>query len=451
MPEKKVLIVGSGGREFHNFNVVYRDDPAIEVVAFVASEQSAVVNGRYPASLAGPNYPDGIPIALDSEFESLCRAHRIGTVVFARSDVKHQQVMHFASRALAEGADFVVLGPERTMVEADAPVVAVSGSRTGVGKSQVSRWVAQRLLSRGLRVAVVRYPVQNGARALTRIQRFASLAELDEAECTVEEREEYEPHVAAGNVVYAGVDYQEVVAQAALEADVIVWDGGNSDYPLVRPDLHIGVTDALRLDHATQFHPGEAVLRMADVILVNKVDAAATADVQRAVEEARQLNPEAVILRAASPVHLEHPGLVQGKQVLVIEDGPTVTHGDMPYGAGYVAAVSGGAASVVDPRPFAAPGIAEVFEQYPQIGDVLPAIGYDRQQLEALQKTIAAAPVDTVVIGTPIDLASLIVIPQQTTHARYGFAEVGNGRLGTIIDAFIAERIDTPSVAVPTS
>lgn len=446
MAVRKILILGAAGRDFHNFNMVYRDDPEAQVVAFTATQIPGIAHRVYPSALAGERYPQGIPIEEESQLEALCAQHGVDSVVFAYSDVPHEAVMHLASRVLATGADFELLGPSRTMVQAAVPVIAISGMRTGVGKSQVARWLARLLRARGLRVAAVRHPMPYGDLERQRVQRFATLDDLDRADCTVEEREEYEPHIAAGNVVYAGVDYAEVIERAGQDADIIVWDGGNNDFPFVRPDLHIGVTDGLRPGQAGRYHPGETVMRMADVILVNKVDAAATVDVQRVSDEVRALNPRATIVRAASPVHLDDPGLVRGRRVLVIEDGPTMTHGNLPYGAGYVAAVRAGAAEVIDPRPFAAPPIRRVYEQYPHIGAVLPALGYGDEQLAALEATIASVPADAVVVGSPVDLAARIRIRQPVTRARYDLAETGEPRLSDIVAGFLQSRgIGVPS------
>jgi predicted GTPase len=364
-------------------------------------------------------------------------------VVFAYSDVSHTHVMRIASRALAAGSDFVLLGPERTMLRAAVPVVAVSAVRTGCGKSPIARWLGARLRARGLRVAVMRHPMPYADLERQRVQRFAKLEDLDAADCTLEEREEYEPHLAAGNLVFAGVDYTSLARQAASEADVIVWDGGNNDFPFLRPDLHIVVVDALRPDDARGYHPGEAVLRTADVIVVNKVDAASSAQVERAIAAARAVNVRARLVRAASPVRLDDAAAVRGRRVLVVEDGPTITHGQMPYGAGFVAATANGA-TVVDPRPAAAPELEAVFAQYPHIGPVVPAVGYSRRQLDALRATIAKADADIVVTATPVDLARLIAIDKPIVRARYEFAETAVPGLGGCIDDWLS-RLPTPS------
>jgi len=438
---RRILILGAAGRDFHDFNVVYRDDPAVRVVAFTAAQIPGISDRRYPAALAGRLYPDGIPIEDEAELEALCRRERVSEVVFAYSDLSHEQVMHLASRALAVGADFTLLGPDRTMLKAARPVIAISAVRTGCGKSQTARWLGARLRARGLRVAILRHPMPYGDLERQRVQRFASRADLDAAACSAEEREEYEPHLACGHVVFAGVDYAAILAAAQSEAEVIVWDGGNNDFPFLRPDLHIVLTDALRPGQAMRWHPGEAVLRMADVIVVSKVDAASVADVERVVDEARAANPRAPIVRAASPVYLDDPEAVRGRRVLVVEDGPTLTHGGMSHGAGLVAATRGGAAEIVDPRPGAASALREVFARYPHIGRVLPAVGYDAAQLAALRETIDAAAADVVVAATPIDLAALVRPRTPVVRARYEYADAGEPTLGAIVDAFLERAL----------
>ncbi len=436
MTHERVLILGAAGRDFHNFNVVYRDGPNVTVVAFTATQIPGIGGRRYPPALAGPGYPSGIPIHDESELETICRRERVTQVVFAYSDVSHAHVLRVGSRALAAGADFVLLGPERTMLKAKVPVVAVSAVRTGCGKSPIARWLGARLRSRGLRVAVLRHPMPYSDLERQRTQRFEKLRDLDLAACTIEEREEYEPHLAMGNVVFAGVDYASIAAQAAAEADVIVWDGGNNDFPFLRPDLHIVVVDALRPDDARGYHPGEAVLRTADVVVVNKVDAASTEQTGRAIATARAVNARARLVRAASPVRLDDPGAVRGRRVVVVEDGPTITHGQMPHGAGSVAA-TGDAAKIIDPRAAAAPEIKAVFFRYPHIGPVLPAVGYNREQLEALRTTIASVDADVVVAATPVDLARLVPIGKPVVRARYEFAELDTPGLGGCVDEWL--------------
>ncbi len=434
---RRILILGAAGRDFHNFNLVYRDDPAAEVVAFTAAQIPGIAGRRYPPELAGPRYPEGIPILDEADIESILRERRIDEVVFAYSDVPHAQVMHLASKALAAGADFSLLGPARTQIQARVPVIAVSAVRTGCGKSQTARYLSGLLKRKGERVAVIRHPMPYGDLARQAVQRFAARADLDAAACTVEEREEYEPHLAGGSIVFAGVDYVRIVAAAEAEADLILWDGGNNDFPFLRPDLHIVLVDPLRPGHETGYHPGEAVLRMADVIVVAKSDAAPAADVRRVMESAQAVNPRAVIVCAASPVRLDDEEAVRGRRVLVVEDGPTLTHGGMPWGAGHAAALQAGAV-IVDPRPFAGPAIRAIYSRHPHIGEVLPATGYSREQLDALRQTINATPADLVVSATPIDLAALIQVHKPVVRARYEFAEIETPGLAGAVDAFLA-------------
>ncbi len=436
----RVVIMGAAGRDFHNFNMVYRDDPSSRVVAFTANQIPDIAGRRYPPSLAGTSYPDGIPIVDEINLDTLCREENIDQVVFAYSDVSHAQVMHRASLALATGADFLLLGPARTMLAAAVPVIAICAVRTGCGKSQTTRWLAKLLKQKGLQVAVIRHPMPYGDLEKQSVQRFAARADLDAADCTIEEREEYEPHLAEGTIVYAGVDYAEIVAQAEQEADIILWDGGNNDYSFIRPDLHIVLADPLRPGNETSHYPGEAVLRMADVVVLAKVNSAADADIQSVTENVRRINPQAVIVRGASPVKLDDPTAVRGKRVLVVEDGPTVTHGGMSYGAGYVAATQAQAAEIVDPRVAAHNEIAPIYAQYPHIGSVLPALGYHPAQLEALRATINSVDADVVVAATPCDIGALIDINKPVVRARYEFAEAGEPGLGSLIENFLREK-----------
>ncbi len=437
MARKRVLILGAAGRDFHDFNVVFRDDDAFEVVAFTATQIPGIAGRRYPAGLAGPRYPDGIPIFAEAELEAICARERIDEVVFAYSDVTHAHVMHLASRALAAGASFRLLGPRASMLRAARPVIAVSAVRTGCGKSQIARWLSRRLREQGLRVVALRHPMPYGDLLRERVQRFARREDLDAAECTVEEREEYEPHIAAGNVVYAGVDYAAILARAEAEADLIVWDGGNNDFPFLVPDLHLVIADALRPDQLTTHHPGETVLRMADVVVINKVDSAPAEAARRIAGEVARVNPRATVVRAASPVRLDDPAAVRGRRVVVVDDGPTLTHGGMAFGAGFVAAERAGAGEIVDPRPFADPALAELFARYAHLGKVLPAVGYDAEQLGALAATLERADADVVVSGTPIDLARLIQIGKPIVRARYEFAGAGEPTLGSLVDDFV--------------
>jgi predicted GTPase len=437
---KRVLIMGAAGRDFHNFNVALRDDPNLEVVAFTAAQIPGIAGRRYPAALAGARYPDGIPILDEAALGDICRESSIDEVIFAYSDVEHAHVMHTASIALAAGADFSLLGPARTMLGSRLPVIAICAVRTGVGKSQTARWLSRLLKQTGLRVAVIRHPMPYGDLERQAVQRFGSLADLDAAACTVEEREEYEPHIRAGNMVFAGIDYARILKLAEKEADIIVWDGGNNDFPFVRPDLQVVLIDPLRAGHETTHHPGEAVLRMADIVVVAKSNSASEYDIHRVSEAARSLAPGASIVRAASIVTLEDASAVTGKRVLVVDDGPTITHGGMPYGAGYVAALQAGAREIVDPRASAVGEIAEVYRRYPHIGKVLPAMGYSANELAELQATINGASADAVIAGTPADLTHLIEIDKPVVRARYEFAEVGEPRLSTLIESFLHRR-----------
>jgi predicted GTPase len=435
----RIVILGAAGRDFHNFNVVYRDDPATEVVAFTAAQIGGIAGRRYPPSLAGPLYPQGIPILQEDRLDALLGQDRIDQVVFAYSDVPHAHVMHLASRSLAGGADFVLLGPHRTMITAALPVIAISAVRTGCGKSQTARYLSARIRAWGLRVAVLRHPMPYGDLERQAVQRFASRNDLDAACCTVEEREEYEPHLTLGNTVWAGVDYGRIAAQAAGEADLILWEGGNNDFPFLRPDLHIVLVDPLRAGHEVSHHPGETVLRMADILLVAKCDAAATAAIQAVMDNVRRINPHAPILRAASPITLQDATDLRGRRVVVVEDGPSLTHGGMAYGAGYVAASRAGAL-IVDPRPHAAPAMAAVYGQYPHIGPVLPAMGYYADQLADLKATLDAVPAEVVLVATPADLVTLLPLNKPAMRVRYEYAELDAPGLADRVRDFLASR-----------
>ena len=448
---RRVLILGAAGRDFHNFNVVYRDDPGTNVVAFTAAQIPGIAERTYPAALAGPNYPDGIPIVAESQLEPLCRRHTVDDVIFAYSDVPHAHVMHLASRALAAGADFHLLGPRSTMLRAHRPVIAVCALRTGCGKSAVSRWLAAHLRAAGRRVAVLRHPMPYGDLSAQRVQRFASPADLAAAQCTIEEREEYEPHLAAGNLVFAGVDYAAVLTAAEAEADILVWDGGNNDLPFIRPDLLIGIADALRPTEVDTHHPGETVARCADVLLINKADAAPDAVSTAMTERLRVVNPVAPILRGYLPVTLDDTAAVRGRRVLVIEDGPSLTHGGMAFGAGTVAARAAGAAALVDPRPFAPPLLQRVFAAHPQLGSVLPAVGYNAEMLQALTATIEASDAEVLVSATPIDLAALLHLRKPIVRAHYVFAEDSQAPLSAIMDRFLRSRIGGVPEIAPNS
>jgi predicted GTPase len=418
MPKRRVLIMGAAGRDFHNFNVVYRDDPDSEVVAFTATQIPYIDERSYPSELSGARYPAGIPIHDESELRDLIRELDVDDVVFSYSDVSHEHVMHTASEALAAGANFLLLGPDATMLDASVPVVAVTAVRTGVGKSQTTRAVAATLKDAGKRVVAVRHPMPYGNLAAQRVQRYATLEDLDRYETTIEEREEYEPHITSGTVIYAGVDYGDILEQAQAECDVLLWDGGNNDLPFYRPTVHLVLVDPLRVGHETRYHPGEANLRMADVVLINKMDSATPEQVARLQTTIARLNPSATLVKANSKVTVDDPGAIAGKRVLVVEDGPTLTHGEMKIGAGVVAAKRNGAAEIVDPRPWAVGTIAETLEKY-DVGAVLPAMGYSAGQLSEMEKIIDASDVDLVVIGTPIDLRRVIDIKKPAVRVRY--------------------------------
>jgi predicted GTPase len=441
---RRVLIMGAAGRDFHNFNVVYRDDLESEVVAFTATQIPFIADRRYPAELAGPRYPDGIGIHDESELSELIRKLDVDDVAFSYSDVSHEYVMHKASEVLAAGANFVLLGPDATMLRAKVPVVAVCAVRTGCGKSQTTRYIAELLKREGLKVVAVRHPMPYGDLVAERVQRFAELEDLDRAGVTVEEREEYEAHIRAGTVVYAGVDYGAILEQAQRECDVLLWDGGNNDLPFYRPDVHITVTDPLRAGHERTYHPGEANLRMADVVLINKVGTAQPGQVAAIAASVRELNPEATLIKANSIVTLSEPGEVTGKRVLVVEDGPTLTHGGMKFGAGVVAARQAGAAEIVDPRPYVTGTIAEIFRKY-DVGPVLPAEGYSAEQLGELEQAIAATPCDTVVVATPVDLRHIIRLTKPIVRVTYELEEKEPGRLLSVLGAVIARTDIVPT------
>jgi predicted GTPase len=436
---RKVIIMGAGGRDFHNFNVVFRDDPETKVVAFTAAQIPGIDDRVYPASLAGAQYPLGIPIRPEEELEALI-AQGADEVILAYSDLSHEDVMHKASAVLAAGADFTLLGPKATMLKSTKPVVAVCATRTGCGKSQTSRRVGQILMDAGFSVALVRHPMPYGDLEAMRVQRFATIEDIDASNPTVEEREEYEAPVELGMIMYAGVDYGEILEQAQAEADVVIWDGGNNDLPFYAPDLHIVVVDPLRPGHELRYHPGEANVRMADVVVVNKVDSAYPEDVGRVVDNVHAVNPQAMIVRAASPVSLEEGPALAGKRVLVVDDGPTITHGGMPYGAGTVAARQAGAKALVDPRPYAVGSIANTFEKFEQIGSVLPAMGYGDDQLRELEATINAADCDAVITGTPMNLARLIDMKHPVRHATYAYADHGSPKLYEALVPFIEKH-----------
>lgn len=437
---KRIVIMGAAGRDFHNFNRVYREDPQAEVLAFSAAQIPQIEGRLYPPSLSGPLYPQGIAVIAETELGDFCRSHEVAQVVFAYSDISHEEVMHRASIALAAGCDFVLLGPLQTMITASVPVIAVSAVRTGCGKSQTSRYIATHLQQQGMKVAAIRHPMPYGELSIQAVQRFATPADLDSADCTIEEREEYEPYLQQGVLVFAGIDYEVIFQLAQQEADIIIWDGGNNDFPFVRPDLHLVLVDPLRPGHERSHHPGEAVLRMADIVIVPKINVAAEVDIQSVIQAANFLNPSAPIIKAESRVRLDDIDAVRGRRVLVIEDGPTTTHGGMAYGAGYIAAVQAGAQEIVDPRAGAAPAIKAVFAAYPHLHNILPAVGYFPEQLQALEESINAIDADAVVSATPCDLDHLITVNKPIVRARYDYGDGPGLKLTEVLEDFIRQR-----------
>jgi predicted GTPase len=431
----KVVIMGAAGRDFHNFNVYYRNNPKYDVVAFTATQIPGIANRAYPPELAGPNYPKGIPIFPEDQLPRIIKQQGVEEVVFAYSDVSHEYVMHKASIALSNGPDFRLMGPTTTMVKAKVPVVSICAVRTGSGKSQTSRKIAGTLKRMGFRVVVIRHPMPYGDLTKQVWQRFASYDDLDKNDCTIEEREEYEPHIDNGIVVYAGVDYEKILREAEKEAEIIVWDGGNNDIPFYHTNLHIVVADSHRPGHETTYHPGETNLRMADVIIINKVDTADPTNVAAVRRNAKFVNPDATIIEAASPITVDNPQLINGRKVLVVEDGPTVTHGNMAYGAGTIAAERLGAGEIVDPRPYAVGSIVDAYRKYEQLGALLPALGYGKDQIQELEQTINKTPCDVVLIGTPIDLRRVLKINKPAVRAKYELEEIGTPTLQDILKA----------------
>ena len=434
MSARRVLIMGAAGRDFHNFNVRYREHPEFEVVGFTATQIPNITDRRYPAQLAGPRYPDGIPIYEEEEIEALIGRLSVDLVVFAYSDVSHEHVMHKGSQVIAAGADFVLMGFNETSLKSTKPVVSVCAVRTGAGKSQTTRRVCRKLLDRGKRVVAVRHPMPYGDLVKQAVQRFAAFEDLDRYECTIEEREEYEPHLKNGTVVYAGVDYGAILKEAEREADVIVWDGGNNDLPFYKPDVEIVVVDPHRPGHELKYHPGEANLRRASCIVINKIDTADKQGIEQVKASIARHNPKALVIEGASPVTVEDPTSIRGKRVLVVEDGPTLTHGEMGYGAGVIAAQRFGAASIVDPRPYAVGSIAATFRKYPGIGTLLPAVGYGEKQMNELKQTIDKVDCDLVLIATPIDLRRTIHFDRPALRVTYELQEIGKPDLDDALD-----------------
>jgi predicted GTPase len=440
VPRKKILIMGAAGRDFHDFNVLFRDNDEFEVAAFTATQIPNITGRTYPASLAGKLYPDGIPILEEKDLEQIVRREAIDIVVFAYSDIPHVAVMHKASRAIAAGADFMLLGARSTWIASERRVISICATRTGSGKSQTTRKVCEVLEGMGKSFVVIRHPMPYGDLAEQAVQRFASYADLSKYKCTIEEREEYEPHISKGRIVYAGVDYGAILKQAEGEAEVIIWDGGNNDLPFYKPDLHIVVVDPHRPQHQTASHPGEANLRMADVVVINKIDTAAEENIETVRATVKEVNPNAGIIEAASPVSVDRPDLIKGKRVLVVEDGPTLTHGDMSYGAGVVAAKKFEAAECMDPRPFAVGEIKVTLAKFPHIGNVVPAMGYGEKQVRDLEATIRASGADTVVNGTPADLTRVMEIDVPIVRIDYELSEIGTPNIESVLRDLMEER-----------
>jgi len=437
---RRVIIMGAAGRDFHNFNVYFRNNPNYEVVAFTATQIPNIEGRKYPPELAGELYPEGIPIYPESQLEELIRKYDVDEVILAYSDLSYNYVMDRASRALAAGADFRLMGPKSTMLRSSKPVISICAVRTGCGKSQTTRRVVDILRKYGLKVVVVRHPMPYGNLVEQRVQRFASFEDLDKYKCTIEEREEYEPHLRRGVVVYAGVDYEAILREAEKEADVIVWDGGNNDFPFFKPDLHIVVTDPHRAGHEVSYYPGSTNLRMADVVVINKEETAHPENIEKVRENIIRVNPKAIIIDAASPIFVENGEIIRGKKVLVIEDGPTVTHGEMPYGAGYVAARKYGAAEIIDPRPYAVRSIRKTFEEYPHLRNVLPAMGYYGDQIKDLEETINNTPADVVVSATPVDITRLVKVNKPIVRVYYELQEIGTPTLEDVITEFLKKK-----------
>ena len=437
MTKKRVLIMGAAGRDFHNFNTCYRDNPDYEVVAFTATQIPNIEGRCYPPALSGKLYPDGIPILSEDDLTEIIKKEKVDTVIFAYSDVSHEYVMQKGSQVMAAGADFMLLTPEHTQIKAKVPVISVCAIRTGCGKSQTSRKLVSLLKERGKKVVAIRHPMPYGDLAEQAVQRFASYEDLDRHNCTIEEREEYEPYIDKGLVVYAGVDYEAIVKQAEKEADVIIWDGGNNDTSFVAPDIEITVLDPLRPGHERSYYPGETNFLTADVLVINKYKQASSEQLDTVFENIRTLNPKAQVIKGASRIDVDNPDEVKGKKVLVIEDGPTLTHGGMSYGAGMVAADEFGAAEIVDPRPYAVGSIKEAYTKYPHLRKLIPALGYYEDQLKDLEQSIKATPCDLVLIGSPIDIRRVIEVDKPSMRVGYELEEIGKPELGSVLDELL--------------
>jgi len=431
--KKKVIIMGAAGRDFHNFNVFFRDNEEYEVVAFTATQIPNIEGRKYPAELAGSLYPNGIDIYPESQLDELIKKFNVDLVVFSYSDVAHEYVMHKASQAMVAGASFMLLGPKQTMVESSKPVIAVCAGRTGSGKSQTTRRVVEILRDLGKKVVVVRHPMPYGDLVAQKVQRLPPMNDLDYHKCTIEEREEYEPHIDRGAIVYAGVDYEAILRQAEQEADVVIWDGGNNDFPFYKPDLMITVVDPHRPGHEIAYHPGEVNVRMADVVVINKEDTANFEDIEEVRENVRHVNPQAIFIDAASPLFVEDISQIANKRVVVVEDGPTLTHGGMSYGAGYIAAIKYGAAEIVSPKPYAVGTIAETYAKYGQVEEVLPAMGYSERQIKDLEETLNRVPADVIVSGTPINISRLVKVNKPIVRVMYELEEIGKPTLKDVI------------------
>ena len=432
--------MGAAGRDFHNFNVYFRNNSNYEVVVFTATQIPDIAGRKYPAELSGPLYPKGIPIYSEEELPNLIREKQIDQVILAYSDLPHQYVMDKVSIVLANGADFRLMGPKSTMLKSNLPMISVCAVRTGCGKSQTTRKVTDILKKKGYKIAVIRHPMPYGDLREQIWQRYETNADLDRYNCTIEEREEYEPHLDRGNILYAGVDYQEILTRAEKDVDIIVWDGGNNDLPFYKSDLHIVVTDPHRAGHEMTYYPGEANLRMADVVVMNKIDTADLDKINQLRENIHKLAPEAILIEAASPITVDNPELIRGKRVLVVEDGPTLTHGEMKYGAGVVAAQKYGAKEIIDPRPYAIGTIKDTYTKYPGIGTLLPAMGYSKKQIQELEDTINATDCDIVIIGTPIDLSRIVKINKKSIRVKYELQEIGRPNLEEVLSQKIKDR-----------
>ncbi|MFP4468863.1 MAG: cyclic 2,3-diphosphoglycerate synthase [Bacteroidales bacterium] len=438
--KKNVIIIGAAGRDFHNFNTYFRGNDNYNVVAFTAAQIPDIDGRKYPTELAGENYPEGIPIHTQAELPSLIKKLEVDVCAFSYSDVSYQEVMAVASIVNTAGADFLLMGPKETMIKSNKPLIAVGATRTGCGKSQTSRRIIEILMEHGIKVVAIRHPMPYGDLVAQKVQRYATIDDLEKHKCTIEEMEEYEPHVVRGNVIYSGVDYGAILDEAEKEADLILWDGGNNDFPFYKPDLMVTVVDPHRPGHELNFYPGETTLRMADIVVINKIDSASPENIQIVRNNIAKVNPGAIVVDGASPLTVDKPELIKGKKVLVVEDGPTLTHGHMKIGAGTVAAQKFGAAELVDPRPFAVGRLQETFNIYPEIGTLLPAMGYGSQQIKDLEATIRNTDCDTVVIATPIDLSRIVKIDKPVVKVEYELQEIGKPNLCGLICDFLKDK-----------